>query len=227
MLDTQPLVEALRAYRRKGGVWADLSRDVKRTGGTVAAPTISRIAAGENEATPKTWEALYRARPDIIPAPPWATDVQVAKNRLGVDIQQSDEILSSPIVEIPVFDAGAGEPANWTDGGYPVGQAAEKIPIPRELIDDHSFAIRVQGESMAPTVNRGDIVVVVPSAELRNNDICFVVFPNGDKMIKRFSQYGRTIVLRSDNPEHDEITLDDSNGHGVRIYRVTQAIKRF
>lgn len=223
-IDSTDLVLALRGFRDRGGAWVDLERATQKAGHKVSAPTIMRTANGTTEPSPRTWEALYRARPDIIPPPPWVVD-QGRETR--IDSRDQAEVLSVDIIEIPVFDAGAGEPAGWTDGGYPVGEAGEFLLIPADMADENTFAVTLHGDSMEPYLSEGDKVVVVPSAELVNGKLCFISWPqDGDKMVKRFYKYGETIVLRSDNPDHEEITLDESNGIGVNIYRVTQSIRR-
>lgn len=132
--------------------------------------------------------------------------------------------------EIPLFNGGAGEPSHFTDEGYPVGFSSETITVPTNGIDDNSFGVKIHGESMYPTLNIGDIVVVVPSAPLANNRLCFATWPaeDGKRTVKRFYKYGDVIVLRSDNPDkakYPDIELSENNHNGVRIYRVTKSIR--
>lgn len=75
-IDHSPLRVAILNYRESFGRGADA--DISKTTG-VDPNIISRIARGTTR-TPsaETWSALYRARPDIIPAPPWV-DSRAAK----------------------------------------------------------------------------------------------------------------------------------------------------
>ncbi|MBI9077738.1 MAG: helix-turn-helix transcriptional regulator [Desulfatibacillum sp.] len=130
-------------------------------------------------------------------------------------------------VSIPVFNAGAGEPSHFTDGDTPLGVSDEYIPVPASKVDENSFAVRVQGDSMAPRIVQGDIAVVVPSRHPEQGKVCFATWsddPSGQRLIKRFYKYGNTVVLRSDNPDHEEITLDEHTGQHVRIFRVVMIV---
>jgi phage repressor protein C with HTH and peptisase S24 domain len=127
------------------------------------------------------------------------------------------------MVRVPVFDAQGGPAGAWSDGGYPVGEAPEYEMLPAHMVDENSFIVVVHGDSMAPGLPEGSRALIVPSQELEQGKLCFASFPgeDGDRMVKRYYRYGDTIVLKSDNPAHQDITLDASNGHGVHIYRVT------
>ena len=132
------------------------------------------------------------------------------------------------LVRVPVFDAQAGQPASWTDGGYPTGYSSEYEYLPANLVDENSFCVTIHGNSMEPNLSEGDRVLVKPSAPLVNGRLCFASFPgeDGDRLVKRYYRYEDTIVLRSDNPAYDEITLSRENGRDVRIYRVWRSIRQ-
>ncbi|MEW5724410.1 MAG: S24 family peptidase [Thermodesulfobacteriota bacterium] len=132
------------------------------------------------------------------------------------------------LVWVPVFDAQAGQPASWTDGGYPVGFSSDYEYLPSNHVDENSFCVRVHGDSMEPGLKEGDLVLIKPSEPLVNGKLCFASFPgeDGDRMVKRYYRYGDTIVLRSDNEAYGEITLSQENSRGVRIFRVTRSIRQ-
>lgn len=136
--------------------------------------------------------------------------------------------LPDNLVRVPVFDAQAGQPASWTDGGYPVGQAGIYEYLPSDMVDENSFCVTIHGDSMEPSLSEGDRVLVKPSEQLVNSRLCFVSFPgeDGDRMVKRYYRYDDTIVLRSDNARYPEITLSRENGRDVRIYRVWRSIRQ-
>ena len=143
----------------------------------------------------------------------------------GIDLGSNDTLMMNR--QIPVFNAGAGEPSHFTDGQSPVGLSEDYVTVPQNKTDANTFAVRVQGDSMAPRILPGDLAVVVPSRPLDQGKLCFATWADddaGQRLVKRYYRYGDTIVLRSDNPEHEEITLDGSNGKNVRIFRVTMII---
>ena len=135
------------------------------------------------------------------------------------------------MAKIPVFNGGAGEPSLWTDEGYPIGHSSEYVAIPANGTDENTFAVKVHGESMAPFLLPGDIVVVVPSARLANGEVCFATWQNdgGEKLVKRFYRYGDVVVLRSDNPNKKrfpdlEIGVEEFNR--IRMFRINQVIRK-
>lgn len=138
------------------------------------------------------------------------------------------DLVETPFVQVPIFDAGAGEPSSFSDAGYPVGSAAEFMALPKSIVDENSFLVKIHGDSMEPTAFAGDLALVVPSASLNNGNLCFATWSDdefGDRMVKRFRKAGETIVLESDNKKHDPIVLTETNGRNVRFYRITKLIK--
>ena len=82
-----------------------------------------------------------------------------------------------PLRRIPIINrVSAGRPQDFTDLGYPVGIADEYLSAPPELSDPNAFALRVDGDSMAPKYHEGDIVVFSPAASVSSGDDCFVRF---------------------------------------------------
>jgi len=225
-LDTRPLVQALREYEEKGGVWAGLERATVRLGKRITAATIARTATGKTTASPETWEALWEARPDIIPPPPWSESGNEDRQDKGppqADGPPEATVVDLPLVEILVFDLGSGQSAPAP------GRLSKLVAVPKQgLVDGTAFAVKVHGESMSPHLNQGDVVVVVPSAPLVQGCLCLAAWPgeSGKRLVKRYYRYGQTIVLRSDNPAHEEITLNSEDASRVQIYRITQSLRQ-
>ncbi|MEW5736662.1 MAG: LexA family transcriptional regulator [Thermodesulfobacteriota bacterium] len=215
-LETKILVAALNRYKaqHRHGSWTELAR---RTG--ISSQAFSKIASDKVVPSLGTWEALHLALPEDFPPPRFSGPV---------DVDKAPE-LAEPAVEsarVPVFDAGAGEPSLFTDGGHPVGFSSEYVTVLGK-IDENTFGVKIHGDSMTPHLNEGDIAIVVPSAKLAQAKLCFATWPGelGKRLVKRYFRYGDTIVLRSDNPTHPEITLTPENGRDIRIYRITQTIR--
>ncbi len=156
----------------------------------------------------------------------WIIDGQAAEPaRPGPE--RADKI-EGEIKWLPVFDAGAGEPKSWTDGGYPVGEASAKEYGPPGCQDHNAFYVRIHGDSMYPTLEEGDLALVEPGQPLQNRRLCFVSFPgeDGDRMVKRFRALPHgDVVLESDNRRYEDILINEQNGQGVRIYRVTRIVR--
>jgi repressor LexA len=66
--------------------------------------------------------------------------------------------------------------------------------------DPNAFALEVKGNSMAPRIESGDIIVVSPTHEVKNGDICVVRVDEEDtvKQIKIDDQFLHLIPLNSE-----------------------------
>ena len=167
--------------------------------------------------TPSPGTTLNTDKQYQIPLIPYASQSDQATEYAGLDLW-----------ELPIFDAGMGEPSGWSDHGYPLGFASEYVAMPKKDIDTNSFAVRCHGDSMEPTLFEGDTVVVVPSAQLINGKLCFATWwqdERGDRLVKRYRKHGDIIFLESDNRDYDPIILTPENGKGVKIFRVTKLLR--
>jgi SOS-response transcriptional repressor LexA len=168
-----------------------------------------------NENIKKVWQNVFGKSLQEI-----QTSIQFSEVDTDINPFQHNQ---KTLQRIPVFDAQGGISGAWTDGGYPVGEASDFEWLPSHLVDENSFIVIIHGDSMAPALPEGSRALVVPSRPLEPGKLCFAAFPgdDGDRMIKRYYQYGDTVVLKSDNPAFPDITLDANNGKGVKLYRVT------
>lgn len=122
------------------------------------------------------------------------------------------------LMRIPYFaDVAAG-----------LGEAQEvrsepraQIEVPSTLVleDPGCYAMRVSGDSMAPQLLDGDIVVVSPAADL--HDGCIVaayVEPDGD-VVKAYHRLpGGTVVLQPANPAYPPVVVEEGGGREVKIW---------
>ena len=109
----------------------------------------------------------------------------------------------SMIPLVGMTQAGSGR--LFTDEGMPTGGPGwEEIEFP-DLADDRSFALEVQGDSMAPLYRDGDVLIVSPSASVRKGDRVVVRLDAGEVLAKELKRRtARTIELASLNPEHPD-----------------------
>ena len=105
--------------------------------------------------------------------------------------------------------AQAGRDGYFDDAGFPVGSGWDEIRFPdAHAVDDHTYALEIQGESMLPLYRDGDIVVVNPSAQLRKGDRVVVKTRRGEVMAKELTRKTmQKIELRSLNAAHDDRVL--------------------
>lgn len=107
---------------------------------------------------------------------------------LGVETQQP----SSQGVKIPVLGRVVA--------GIPIEAVTdildyEEIPAAMAASGEY-FALRVQGDSMAPRIKEGDVVIVRRQEEVENGEVAIVLVNGNEATIKevQFSQFGITLV---------------------------------
>jgi len=67
---------------------------------------------------------------------------------------------------------------------------------------DRSAALRAQGESMAPTIQDGDLMLVDESdRQVSARGGVFVIRIDGALMVKRVAHFGEVLKITSDNPD--------------------------
>lgn len=97
------------------------------------------------------------------------------------------------------------------------GSPIDKIPISTRLIDfpaSEAFMVKAKGDSMAPKINDGDLVVVRKTNNAENGDIV-VCTNNEEALIKRIKK-GREIILISLNQEYEPfVASSDFRMEGV------------
>ncbi len=123
---------------------------------------------------------------------------------------------------VPILsEIAAGEPFP-RDDQFPVGVADEYIEVPADITDPTAFGLRVKGDSMAPRLLEGDIVVICPSWEVRENRAVVVKVRDDEVACKLFSRKGNLIVLTSINPAYPpQVYREDEV---VWVYPVARAI---
>ena len=93
--------------------------------------------------------------------------------------------------------AKAGGRGLFDDSGHPVGKGWEEIDAPG-VGDPNAFALKITGNSLAPTYRAGDIVIVSPDADLHRGDRVIVKMRSGDLMAKELVRQGsQKIELKS------------------------------
>lgn len=118
-------------------------------------------------------------------------------------------------ISIPVYSRVAA--------GLPL-EAVEDI-IDREEIPERwgqigeYFGIRVKGNSMAPRIEDGDVVIVRKQSDADDGDIVIAIVNGNDAVCKRLRKYDDSIALVSNNPAYSPMyfTKQDTQDIPVRI----------
>lgn len=98
----------------------------------------------------------------------------------------------------------------------------EKYISVDDVNDAQAFALEVKGNSMAPRIEDGDIIVVSPKLEARSGDIC-VVRVNEEDTVKRVKMEEQTIYLLPLNPEYEPMAIKKRDV--TFVWRVVKVIK--
>ncbi len=86
-----------------------------------------------------------------------------------------------------------------------------------------TFFFEAQGDSMAPLIIEKDILVIDRSLSVFNKRIVVVSF-DGEMYCRRLIESGSRLILRSINPTHKDISIE--NETQVEIFGVVIAIAR-
>jgi phage repressor protein C with HTH and peptisase S24 domain len=115
---------------------------------------------------------------------------------------------------IPVIGyAQAGQKGYFDDAGYPQGHGWDSVELPfMAPADETTYALKVTGDSMEPLYRTGDILVVSPCADIRQNDRVVVTTKDGQVMAKELlKKDDHYLYLGSLNGSHKIIECRKDN----------------
>ena len=132
-----------------------------------------------------------------------------------------------PRHRVPLINkVAAGKPTEFTDLDYPA-RVADDYAHCAPIDDPDAFATTIEGDSMRPNYQPGDIVVFSPAADVKDGSDCFVrLEPDHECTFKRVFIDGETgrIRLQPLNPEYSARTVEREQVAGM--YRAVQRISR-
>ncbi len=76
------------------------------------------------------------------------------------------------------------------------------------------FFLRVAGDSMAPRIQDGYLVLVRKQEDVTDGDVTVVIVDGENATVKRVYRTNGTLVLRPDNPQYEPVIIDKNS---VRI----------
>ncbi len=102
--------------------------------------------------------------------------------------------------------------------GIPVGgdyRVEKELSLNDYLVQSpkKTFFAKASGESMAPLIFHGDLLIIEQTQKCKNNDIILAQI-NNEFTVKRFTKNAGKIHLLPENPEFKEIILNE-NDEGV------------
>lgn len=130
------------------------------------------------------------------------------------EIEENGIVMEESTLTAPYVGDAAANPAgldNPPDLEYDLGEYGEhQVHVPKRFFDENGIFVKVQGDSMEPTLHEGELVYVSPNRRIENGQVGF--FRVDDKtLIKRLYRVAgsETIILKSDNEAHKPIVISD------------------
>lgn len=164
--------------------------------------SINSIKSGARGIGPKTLNKLARA--------------------LNVD---ELELMKVDIPPRPGPDSQKIPVISWVQAGsfkelsdiWPAGVSGEGEPVQSaKKVSSGAFALRVDGDSMAPRYLPGDVIVVDPAAACDNGSPCVCVL-NGEAVFKLFRETEEAIILEPLNGKYPEIVIRKERSVDFRV----------
>jgi repressor LexA len=91
------------------------------------------------------------------------------------------------------------------------GNPLDRIAIPSRLLSfpaDQAFLVQAKGDSMAPRINDGDLVIARKTEDADNGRVVVCV-NDGEALIKKLQREGDRCILFSSNPKHAPFLASD------------------
>ena len=154
------------------------------------------------------------------------------------------EVLASALQTTPAYLMGwedtTEEPAPKRKGiVIPVlGHVAAGIPI--EMIEDiidteeipedmakhgEFFALKIKGDSMTPSINNSDVVIVRQQEDAENGDIVIATVNGNDAVCKRLKKYSDGLSLISLNPAYEPLYFNTSEIQGTPVKIIGKVVE--
>lgn len=114
----------------------------------------------------------------------------------------------SMIPVVAVADAGPG--IESYDKGFPAGFSDEYVSRPSGLKDVNAYCVRIKkdAESMSPVLRPGMLCIASPNTPPVSGDMAVVKLNNYARTIKVVHFNGDEVVLKSYNPDIEDVILD-------------------
>lgn len=143
-------------------------------------------------------------------------DFKNSDNITGISIMNSDKIRM-----IPLFNSvSAGF------GAYPDECVVEYMPvyIEHDYDAENMLAVTVEGDSMYPKIEDGDVVVVRKQSDYENGDIVVAIIDKNEAFVKKIYDDGEEITLVSINPEYKNKVYKGADRTYIEVVGVVKKI---
>lgn len=175
-----------------------------------------------------TKQTLYKYEQGIITNIP-SNKIEEIANALGVSpsyIMGWEDTTEEPApkrkgVAIPVLGHVAA--------GIPI-EMIEDIIDTEEIPEDMAkhgefFALKIKGDSMTPSINNSDVVIVRQQEDAENGDIVIATVNGNDAVCKRLKKYSDGISLISLNPAYEPLYFNTSEIQGTPVKIIGKVVE--
>lgn len=214
-----------QAHGRKSGSVIE-----QETDGVIYQKLLQRIENGEKpleSLTPKQLQALATALGWTVREMEEATKIDLGtKNPNGwidADNIRTDSVSITHRVRVPVYALAAAGAGVWTDTAV-----IEEIDVEPEIANlPHRVTLKVDGDSMSPTLESGDAIHIDPTqTTIQDGRVYVVKIISDGVVVKRARIYhGGIVQLVSDNPRYAPMHPDDATVIG-RVVAVTPQTRK-
>lgn len=175
-----------------------------------------------------TKQTLYKYEQGIITNIP-SNKIEEIANALGVSpsyIMGWEDTTEEPTpkrkgVAIPVLGHVAA--------GIPI-EMIEDIIDTEEIPEDMAkhgefFALKIKGDSMTPSINNSDVVIVRQQEDAENGDIVIATINGNDAVCKRLKKYSDGLSLISLNPAYEPLYFNTSEIQGTPVKIIGKVVE--
>ena len=175
-----------------------------------------------------TKQTLYKYEQGIITNIP-SDKIEEIANALGVSpsyIMGWEETTEEPApkrkgVAIPVL--------GHVSAGIPI-EMIEDIIDTEEIPEDMAkhgefFALKIKGDSITPSINNSDVVIVRQQEDAENGDIVIATVNGNDAVCKRLKKYSDGLSLISLNPAYEPLYFNTSEIQGTPVKIIGKVVE--
>lgn len=133
------------------------------------------------------------------------------------------EIKSTKTIRIPrLISAVRCGYANCLEDGV----ETIEIEVPADFVvnSNNYYAVTASGDSMLPTVENGDELLVSIDMNLRSGDMA-LAYLHGDLTVKRYYQRGFSHFLVPENKLFDEIKVDENAYLVGKVFKIIKEVQ--
>ncbi|MBR0716614.1 helix-turn-helix transcriptional regulator [Bradyrhizobium liaoningense] len=190
-------------------IWGALDRLAERAG---LSPSGLAKRAGLD---PTTFNKSKRVTPDGRERWPSTESIAKALAAAGSSIETFVKLIGDGAGDgrsVPLISfAQAGNTGYFDELGLPSGKGWDQVALP-SAEDDHTFALEISGDALAPAYRDGDIIVVSPATPVRRGDRVVVKTKAGELMVKALKRRtAKVLELAALDPAQAERTLGVSD----------------